>query len=110
MIMDDNDGQMIFGDPGGLKLPDICLTDEEKPWKNLTMETCPDRDRTRARYVTDVHGTTCPTAVDSIAIELAVPLTLKSTCIYVLYSIFQVIGNWFLDQDHYNPQILRYRV
>ena len=38
-----NDGQMIFGDLGGLKLPDICLTGEEKLWKNLTQETCPDR-------------------------------------------------------------------
>ena len=26
-----------------LKLPDICLTGEEKPRKNLTQETCPDR-------------------------------------------------------------------
>ena len=43
MSMDDNDGQVIFGDLGGLKLPDICLTDEEKPRKNLTQETCPDR-------------------------------------------------------------------
>ena len=43
MIMDDDDGQMIFGDLGGLKLPDICLTGEEKPRKNLTQETCPDR-------------------------------------------------------------------
>ena len=43
MSMDDNDGQMIFGDHGGLKLPDICLTGEEKPRKNLTQETCPDR-------------------------------------------------------------------
>ena len=33
MSMDDNDGQMIFGDLGGLKLPDICLTGEEKPQK-----------------------------------------------------------------------------
>ena len=39
---DDNDGQMIFGDPGGLKFPDICLTGEEKHRKNLTQETCPD--------------------------------------------------------------------
>ena len=38
MMIDDNDGQMILGDLGGLKLPDICLTDEEKP-----QETCPDR-------------------------------------------------------------------
>ena len=30
MGMDDNDGQMIFGDLGGLKLPDICLMGEEK--------------------------------------------------------------------------------
>ena len=43
MIMDDNDGQMIFGDLEGLKLPDICLTGEEKPQKNLTQETCLDR-------------------------------------------------------------------
>ena len=34
---------MIFGDLLGLKLPDICLTGEEKPRKNLTQETCPDR-------------------------------------------------------------------
>ena len=40
---DDNDGQMIFGDLVGLKLPDICLTGEEKPRKNLTQETCPYR-------------------------------------------------------------------
>ena len=43
MIKDDTDGQMIFGDLGGLKLPDICLTGDEKPRKNLTQETCPDR-------------------------------------------------------------------
>ena len=41
---DDDDGQMIFGDPGGLILPDICLTGEEVPRKNLTQETCPDRE------------------------------------------------------------------
>ena len=43
MSDDDNDGQMIFGDLGDLKLPDICLAGEEKPRKNLTQETCPDR-------------------------------------------------------------------
>ena len=32
-MMSDDDGQMIFGDPGGLKLPDICLTGEKKPKK-----------------------------------------------------------------------------
>ena len=37
------DGQMIFGDLVGLKLPDISLTGEEKPQKNLTQETCPDQ-------------------------------------------------------------------
>ena len=43
MIYDDNDGQMIFGDLWGLKLPNICLTGEENHGKNLTQETCPDR-------------------------------------------------------------------
>ena len=43
MMRDDYDGQMIFGDHRGLKLPDICLAGEEKPQKNLTQETCPDR-------------------------------------------------------------------
>ena len=33
--MDDYDGQMIFGDLMGLKLPDIRLTGEEKPRKTL---------------------------------------------------------------------------
>ena len=40
MMRDDNDGQMIL-DLVGLKLPDIHLTGEEKPRKNLTQETCP---------------------------------------------------------------------
>ena len=40
---DDNDGQMMFGDLVGLKLPDICLTGEGKTPKNLTQETCPGR-------------------------------------------------------------------
>ena len=35
---------MIFGDLVSLKLPDICLTSEENTRKNLTQETCPDRD------------------------------------------------------------------
>ena len=43
MMRGDNDGQMIFGDLVGLKLPDIHLIGEEKPRKNLTQETCPDR-------------------------------------------------------------------
>ena len=43
MIDDDNGSQMIFGDLGGLKLPDISLIGEEKPRKYLTQETCPDR-------------------------------------------------------------------
>ena len=44
MMMDDYDGQMIFGDLVGVKLPDIRLTGEEKPRKNLTQETCPNRE------------------------------------------------------------------
>ena len=61
MSDDDNDGQIIFGDLGGLKLPDICLTGEENPEK-----TSPRKpgDRTRARCVTGAHATAWPTAVD----------------------------------------------
>ena len=43
IMMDDYEGQMIFGDLVDLKLPDIRLTGEENPRKNLTQETCPDR-------------------------------------------------------------------
>ena len=35
---------MMFGDLVGLKLPDIRLTGEEKPRKNLIQETCPNRN------------------------------------------------------------------
>ena len=34
---------MIFTDLVSLKLPDICLTGEEKPRKKITQETCADR-------------------------------------------------------------------
>ena len=64
MIDDDNDGQMIFGDLGGLKLPDICLTGEEKPEKTSPRKLAPTGDRTRARCVTGGYGSTWPTAVD----------------------------------------------
>ena len=37
--------------PWGLKLPDICLTGEEKPRKNSLRKLVPTRDRTRARCV-----------------------------------------------------------
>ena len=43
MVGDNNDGQMIFRDLGGLKLSHICLTGKEKPQKNLTQETYPDQ-------------------------------------------------------------------
>ena len=62
---DDNDGQMIFEDLGGLKLPDICLTGEEKPEKTSPRKLVPTGDRTRARCVIGAHATTWPTAVDS---------------------------------------------
>ena len=61
MIGDDNDGQMIFGDLGGLKLPDICLTGEEKPEKTSPRKLVPTGDRTRARCVTGAHATAWPT-------------------------------------------------
>ena len=65
MSMDDNDGQMLFGDLRGLKLPDICLTGEEKPRKNLTQETCPDWESNPGPLRDKSHATTCSTAVDA---------------------------------------------
>ena len=61
MSEDDNGGQMIFGDLGGLKLPDICLTGEEKPRKNLTQETRPDRGSNPGPLRTGSHATAYPT-------------------------------------------------
>ena len=63
MIMDDNDGQMIFEDLGGLKLPDICLTGEENPEKTSPRKLVPTGDRTRARCVTGAHATARPTDI-----------------------------------------------
>ena len=72
MIDDDNDGQMIFGDLGGLKLPDICLTGDEKPRKNSPRKLVSTGDRTRARCVTGAHVTALPTAVDLLFAHLFV--------------------------------------
>ena len=49
--MGDYDGQMIFGDLGGLKLPDICLTGEEKPRKTSPWKLVPAGDRTQVRML-----------------------------------------------------------
>ena len=63
-IDDENDDQMVFGDLEGLKLPNICLTGEENPRKNLNQETYPERGCNPANCVTGVHATACPTAVN----------------------------------------------
>ena len=67
MMMDDYDGQMIFGDLVDLKLPDIRLAGEEKPRKTSPRKLVPIGNRTRARCVTSAHATTCSTAVDMLA-------------------------------------------
>ena len=65
MIIDyDNDGQMIFGDLGGLKLPDISLTVRKNPEKTSPRKLVPTGDRTRARYATGAHAIARPTVVD----------------------------------------------
>ena len=62
MIMDDDDGQMIFGELMGLKLPDIRLTGDEKPRKETSpRKLVPTGDGTRAP---GAHATTCSIAVD----------------------------------------------
>ena len=52
---------MIFGDLGGLKLPDICHTGEENPEKTSPKKLVPTGDRTRARFLTGAHATAWPT-------------------------------------------------
>ena len=49
---DNYDGQMIFGEQWGLKLPDISLTGKDKPKKTSPTKVVPTRDRTRAPCVT----------------------------------------------------------
>ena len=66
MIDHDNDSQMIFVDLGGLKLPDICLTGEEK---TSPRKFVPTGDRIRARCVTGAHATAWPLAVDYVVGE-----------------------------------------
>ena len=60
----------IRGPGGGLKFPDICLTGEEKPRKTSPRKPVPNGDRTRARFVTSAHATTCSTAVDDLEVNL----------------------------------------
>ena len=67
---DDDDGQLIFGDLGGLKLSDICLTGEENPEKISPRKLVPTGDQTRARCMTGVHATAWPTAVDYTDIKI----------------------------------------
>ena len=69
MMMDDYDGQMIFGDLVGLKLSDIRLTGEEKPRKTSPRKLVPTGDRTRARCVTSAHASICSTAVDPFIVN-----------------------------------------
>ena len=64
MSDDDNHSQMIFGDLWGLKLPDICLTDKEKPEKISPRKVVQTGDRTWAHCMTGAHATASPTAVD----------------------------------------------
>ena len=64
MISDDYDGQMMFVNLVGLKLPDICLTVEEKPRKISPRKLVPTEDRTQDRCVTGAHATACLTATD----------------------------------------------
>ena len=66
MMMDDNDGLMIFCEACGPKASWHLSYRWGKPPKNLTQETFSTGDRTRACCVTGAHATACPTTVDSI--------------------------------------------
>ena len=80
------DGQMMFGKLMGLKLPDICLTDEEKLRKNSPRKLVPTGDRIRVRCVTGAHATACSTAVDDNYILLKLNYICTYNCWYsILY-------------------------
>ena len=62
----DNDGQMIFGEPWGPKASrHLSYRLRKNPEKTLPRKFVPTGDRTWARSVTGAHDTTCSTAVDS---------------------------------------------
>ena len=91
---DDDDGQMIFGELGGLKFPYICLTSEEKkPEKTSPRKPVPTGDRTRARCVT-AHATTCSTAVDKIELSA----NIISTC---SNGLVQIVLNFEICSTQY---------
>ena len=62
MMMDDYDGQMIFGDLVGLT---FVLQVRKNPEKTSPRKPVPIGNRTRARCLTSAHATTCSTAVDA---------------------------------------------
>ena len=62
--IDDYDGQMLFGDLVGVKLPDFCIIGDEKPRKTSHRNLVPTGIRTGTRCVTGAHATSCSTAVD----------------------------------------------
>ena len=98
MMDDDND------DLGGLKLPDICLTGEEKPRKSSPRKLVPTGDRTQACCVTGVHATAWPTAVDALKTFKIIHYTKCKK------SMWQglVVGRW-VSCDHILLIKLRYK-
>ena len=102
----------IRGTLGGLKFPDICLTGEEKPRKNLTQEPVPTGDRTRARCVTIAHVTTCSTAVDLIIICLLICVFTRNshnkynTCL--CFSLDKITHDFVFHDFSVKPQVLLY--
>ena len=65
---------MIFGDLGGLKLPDICpvLQVRKNPEKPSPRKLVLTGDRTRARCVTGADATARPTAVDPLRLVIII--------------------------------------
>ena len=93
-MIDDNDGQMIFGHLGSLKLPDICHTGEENSEKISPRKLVLTGNRTRC--VTGAHGTACPTA-EYFNFKMFVRISFRYVFMYV-YSRFlgrvNISGHW----------------
>ena len=76
--------------PWALKLPDICLTGEEKHRKTSPRKLVPIGDRTRARCVTGAHATTCPTEP-----VMGIPIPLKRPLIRQNFRTIFEVAQWY---------------
>ena len=102
---------MIFEDPMGLKLPNICLTGEEIPKRTSRRKLVPNGDGTQANCETGAYATACSTTVDSYLLMILFSLLAIGTyfvdklfTVFIIFNfiiLFNDISLLFLFQDSY---------